>query len=142
LVAHAHPRLRWLHHTFDEGELAGIAIALVCALMMFERGDAVFPSGLLAFVAGPLTLFGVLSAADLASADMRQLLARLERAVGLFDHRTRQHARLVRLGGRSRARRRLFCRAHGDRLRPASRPDSRRPSAPGWVSHPSPHRRS
>ncbi|NDD74466.1 MAG: hypothetical protein EBZ40_05740 [Gammaproteobacteria bacterium] len=79
-----HPRLHWLHHTFDEGELAGIAIALVCAAMMLERGDEVMPSGLRAFVAGPLTLFGVLSAANLASADMRQLLARLERAVGLF----------------------------------------------------------
>lgn len=80
----SHPRLQWLHHIFDEGEFAGIAIAVVCLALIVQRGEAAFPSGAIAFATGPITLFGILSAANLAAADMQHLLSKLERRVGTF----------------------------------------------------------
>lgn len=77
-----HPHLQWLHHTFDEGEFAGIAIAIVCCALIVYRGESPFHDDALAFASGPVTLLGILAAANIAATDMRRLLARLENAVG------------------------------------------------------------
>ena len=79
-----HPRLQTLHHVFDEGEFAGIAIAATCLVFVELRGADPFPDGVVTFATGPITLLGILSAANLAARDMLALLGRVERIAGTF----------------------------------------------------------
>ena len=79
-----HPILYHLHKIFDEGEFAGILFALIFWFFMILRGGPIFSQGAEHFVTGPLTLLGIMSAANLAVRNMSALLNWLERRLGLY----------------------------------------------------------
>lgn len=75
-----HPRIRWLHHIHEEGELMGIAVGVTLFLSMHLRH-----SGLHVHIpyAGALTLIGIISAANLALKNIIPIMGFIEKCIGI-----------------------------------------------------------
>ncbi|MBF0590083.1 MAG: hypothetical protein HQL53_13255, partial [Magnetococcales bacterium] len=72
-----HPVMRRFHHIHEEGEMAGIFVALVVGVFMTLRGVHLhFPYN------ECFTLFGIMSAANLAVRQMLPIMSYIERTLG------------------------------------------------------------